>query len=332
MEKGVWKYINIGSQVLLGLIFIISAILKTVYFQLFIESLQSFNFISHNILFYIATGIILLELIVGFFISSGRYAKYAVITSIILLSLFNIIGVYSILLEKNWICACFGPFLSGSFSFSTILRNTFILILALYVYSFRSKEYTFNILSNSNTVILLLSLVSLSIILSVPLIQKKVQKEHIKIGNIIKNMKIQSIDSKIIDTSERKRTLLLFIIFDAEKDCASCLIEFSLWKKIYEDYNSVIEVIGIASARSEDFLRAWTNARKIKFPIIFDERKELFAEYKISTPLKILVNSFNEIVSIQKSTDNLELQNAFLDEIENFLKEKRDDPIQKLKN
>ncbi|MDI6786401.1 MAG: redoxin domain-containing protein [bacterium] len=323
MEKGVSKYINIGGQVLLGLIFLISAILKTVYFQLFIESLQSFNFISHSILYLMATGIIILELIVGFFISSGLYTKYAVITSIILLSLFNIIGVYSILWQKNWICACFGPFLLGNFSFSTILRNTFILILALYVYSFRSKGYHLKSLSNSNTGILLLLMVLLSFILLIPIMQKKVQKEHIKIGNIINNMKIQSIDGKIIDTSERKQTLLLFIIFDVEKDCASCLTEFSLWGKINEDYNSMIEVIGIASARSEDLLRAWTNARKIKFPIIFDERKELFAEFKISTPLKILVNSFNEIVSIQKSTDNFELQNAFLDEIKNFINKKK---------
>lgn len=302
----------------MGFVFLVSAVLKAVSYELFYESLLPFEFITSTYTQFVAIGIIIIELFIGFTIISGTMIRLTLIITLLLLFAFMTISIYSVLFDKNWICACFGSVLYGSFSISSILRDGFIIILTLYVFFFQEKDYCYRNFPNTVTISLVFSFGLLSLILLMPIIDSS-NKNSIKLNDNLTDIKIQSVDNQLIETSRRNKFFLLYIIFNPEQDCISCLSEYPLWNKIYKDFNDVIQVIGIARARDIHFIKTWKDVRKLKFQIILDPNAELFDNYNISTPMKILVDSSNRTILLHKSSDNPDQQKKFYLDIQKFV-------------
>ncbi|HEX2869063.1 MAG TPA: MauE/DoxX family redox-associated membrane protein [Ignavibacteriales bacterium] len=319
MDKQKFRIINIALQITLGLLFLLSAILKATDLQQFISDVQSFNVLSLGIVEKAAIIIVILEFLIGFAITASIWPKLAIAAAVACLVCFEVIAFYSVLAHKEWVCSCFGPLFRGRFSYSTIIRDTFMLALAIYIFFFRAEEYLFKNFPSviSNTVItLFIVLFAAALIFSHPL---NVPKENIIVGCKLTNLKFQTIDGEKLDLTKHEKKYLLLVFFDAKHDCASCLTEFLLWKKLQENYNSAIQVVGIGSAPSRDYLALWVKARKIKFPVVFDYGKTFIGKFNITTPIKIFLDQNNAVVLMNESTGDKELQGGFTDEINAIL-------------
>lgn len=309
------------SQTTLGIIFLVSAILKIIDFPFFVESLQPIYFLPVDAAVVAAISVILSELILGFLISTNILSKQSILLAIVLLSIFVLIGFYSVITSKNWICACFGSIFSGTFSYSTIIRDIFLLALAIFVYHRYSltkfKDRNINQLGVAVSI-----LCSLTLLFSFFLKQQKSPSQLI-IGNKIEDFQAQSLNGKFIDTyAKGEFSYILFILFDIERDCLSCLTEFPLWNKIHNDFFSDVRMIGVAYAKDKEFLDKWISVRNLKFPIILDEDKQIMNLFNnVGTPTKILINQENQIIGFQKSSSNEKEQNKFYNLIEQKLKE-----------
>lgn len=316
--KKLWNLDKI-SQIILGMIFLISAILKIIDLPAFFESLQSIYFIPVDAIVGIAISVILIELIIGFLISTNILAKQSILLAIGLLSIFELIGFYSVVTNQNWVCACFGSVFSGTFSYSTIIRNTFILLLAVFVYH-RCSLTKFQDGNINQLGVAITILCSLTLLFSFFLKQQKSPSQLI-IGNKIEYFQVQSLNGKFIDTyAKGEFSYTLFILFDIERDCLSCLTEFPLWNKIHNDFFFDVRMIGVAYAKDKEFLEKWISVRNLKFPIILDEDKQIINLFNnVGTPTKILINQENQIIGFQKSSSNEKEQNKFYNLIEQKL-------------
>lgn len=307
------------SQTFLGVIFFISAVLKIFDLPFFVESLQPLYFIPDDVVIIIAVFVILIELILGFLISTNIIAKQSILLAIGLLSIFELIGFYSVVTNQNWVCACFGSVFSGNFSYSTIIRDTFILLLAVFVY-YRCSLTKFQDVNINQLGVAITILCSLTLLFSFFLKQQKSPSQLI-IGNKIEDFQAQSLNGKFIDTyAKGEFPYTLFILFDIEKDCLSCLTEFPLWNRIHNDFFSDVRMIGVAYAKDKEFLEKWISVRNLKFPITLDKDKQIINLFNnVGTPTKILINQENQIIGFQKSSNNEKEQNKFYNLIEQKL-------------
>jgi peroxiredoxin len=116
--------------------------------------------------------------------------------------------------------------------------------------------------------------------------------------------------------------LKVLILFDIN-DCSSCLLEYTLWKKMHEKFSDKnVLVLGISHTKSIEDLLYFLEERDINFTILHDPegivRKNLGIK---DSPLRILVNKDNEILDIKRSDPELNLQKEFLSKIQEYVKE-----------
>ena len=125
-------------KVLLGLVFIVSAVLKLFDMDQFEIYIYSYHFFSLNVSFMVARLVIILELVLGIGLISHCLHKLMWWGSMAMLGAYSILLVYAIATGRSDNCHCFGDFLQFDPK-QSLIKNGVLMLLFLLIY--RMKEW-----------------------------------------------------------------------------------------------------------------------------------------------------------------------------------------------
>jgi len=311
--------IDFVLRVILAGVFLISGLLKLLSFDTFVYSIKTYDILTHDTIIYFAITIISLEIFAGIMILLNIYSKIAAILVVILMTSFTIFVVWSVIADKGFICNCFGSLFSTKINYVTIIRNTCLLVLAIYVYKNPSTSFDFDKLTKKQTVIvILMSFILLSCIIIYNNYYRVPLKEF-HIGKTIEDYELISMDGQVFNSHNINKPFTLLVFFDT-RDCSKCLSDAILWKKVYKEFSSFVEVILIFVPRSVNEIQKTLKQKSLKMPYIVDYKLEWFSKYNIITPLRVLLDKNNKVIHIGKPDGMLESQNAFINLLLNEIK------------
>lgn len=125
-------------KVLLGLLFIVSAILKIADMDRFEIYVYSYHFFSLNFSFLVARAAIIVELVLGIGLLSNCLHKLMWWGSVLMLLGYTGLLVYALMLGRTDNCHCFGDFLQFN-PWQSIIKN--VVLLALFALIPKVAEY-----------------------------------------------------------------------------------------------------------------------------------------------------------------------------------------------
>ena len=128
----------ITLKVLLGLMFIVSAVLKVFDMDRFEIYIYSYHFFSLNFSFLVARAAIIIELVLGIGLVSNTLHKFYWWGSMAMLFGYTLLLIYALVLGRTDSCHCFGDFLQFN-PRQSLLKNGVLMLLFLLVY--RAKEW-----------------------------------------------------------------------------------------------------------------------------------------------------------------------------------------------
>ena len=143
-------------KVLLGLVFIVSAVLKVVDMDRFEIYIYSYHFFSLSFSFIIARLAIILELVLGIGLISHCLHKLMWWGSMVMLVAYSLLLIYALKLGRTDSCHCFGDFLQLNPK-QSLVKNGVLLVLFLPIFRMESWKTPFRWL------ILILSVMAASI-------------------------------------------------------------------------------------------------------------------------------------------------------------------------
>ncbi len=129
-------------KVLLGLVFIVSAVLKIVDMDRLEIYVYSYHFFSLNFSFLAARAAIILELVLGIGLVSNTLHKLYWWGSVAMLLGYTLLLIYALHLGRTDSCHCFGDFLQLDPK-QSLIKNGVLLLLFMLVYRMESKKTPF---------------------------------------------------------------------------------------------------------------------------------------------------------------------------------------------
>ena len=129
-------------KVLLGLVFIVSAILKVVDMDKFEIYVYSYHFFSLNSSFIVARLAIILELVLGIGLVSHTLHKMYWWGSVAMLGVYTLLLIYALTLGRTDSCHCFGDFLQLDPK-QSLIKNGMLMLLFLLIYRMESWKTPF---------------------------------------------------------------------------------------------------------------------------------------------------------------------------------------------
>ena len=124
-------------KVLLGLVFIVSAILKVVDMDRFEMYVYSYHFFSLNASFIVARLAIILELVLGIGLVSHTLHKMYWWGSMAMLGGYTLLLIYALTLGRTESCHCFGDFLQLDPK-QSLIKNGALMLLFLLIFKMES--------------------------------------------------------------------------------------------------------------------------------------------------------------------------------------------------
>lgn len=132
----------IALKVLLGLVFIASAILKIFDMDKFEIYIYSYHFFSLNFSFLVARAAIIIELVFGIGLVSNALHKLYWWGSVAMLLGYTLLLIYALLMGRTDSCHCFGDFLQLDPK-QSLVKNGVLMLLFLLVYSVKEWKTPF---------------------------------------------------------------------------------------------------------------------------------------------------------------------------------------------
>lgn len=129
-------------KVLLGLVFIVSAVLKVFDMDRFEIYVYSYHFFNLNFSFFVARAAIILELVLGIGLLSQTMHKLYWWGSVSMLGGYSLLLIYAMTLGRTDSCHCFGDFLQLDPK-QSLVKNGVLLVLFLLVYKMGSWRTPF---------------------------------------------------------------------------------------------------------------------------------------------------------------------------------------------
>ena len=129
-------------KVLLGLVFIVSAILKVVDMDKFEIYVYSYHFFSLNVSFIVARLAIILELVLGIGLVSHTLHKMYWWGSMAMLGGYTLLLIYALTLGRTDSCHCFGDFLQLDPK-QSLIKNGALMLLFLLIFKMESWKTPF---------------------------------------------------------------------------------------------------------------------------------------------------------------------------------------------
>lgn len=130
---------GVALKVLLGLVFIVSAVLKVVGMDHFELYIFSFHFFSLNFSFLIARAAIILELLLGIGLISNYFHKTIWWGSMIMLAGYTLFLIYASYIDRTDNCHCFGELLEFNPQ-QSIIKNVVLMGLFALIYKVKGKQ------------------------------------------------------------------------------------------------------------------------------------------------------------------------------------------------
>lgn len=129
-------------KVLLGLVFIVSAVLKILDMDKFEIYIYSYHFFSLNFSFLVARLAIILELVLGIGLVSNTLHKLYWWGSMAMLGGYTLLLIYALTLGRTDSCHCFGDFLQLDPK-QSLIKNGVFMLLFLLIYRMESWKTPF---------------------------------------------------------------------------------------------------------------------------------------------------------------------------------------------
>lgn len=129
-------------KVLLGLVFIVSAILKVFDMDQFEIYIYSYHFFSLNFSFLVARAAIIAELVLGIGLVSNTLPKLYWWGSMAMLAGYTLLIIYAIGIGRTDSCHCFGDMLQFDPK-QSLIKNVVLILLFLLVYKAKAWETPF---------------------------------------------------------------------------------------------------------------------------------------------------------------------------------------------
>ena len=129
-------------KVLLGVMFVVSAILKLISIDQFEIYVYSYHFFSLNFSFLVARAAIILELVLGIGLISNCLHKLMWWGSVAMLGAYTLLLIYALYLGRTDNCHCFGELLPFNPK-QSLLKNVVLMALFLLVYRVKGKQTPF---------------------------------------------------------------------------------------------------------------------------------------------------------------------------------------------
>ncbi len=129
-------------KVLLGLVFIVSAVLKVFDMDRFEIYVYSYHFFNLNFSFFVARVAIILELVLGIGLLSQTMHKLYWWGSVAMLGGYSLLLIYALTLGRTDSCHCFGDFLQLDPK-QSLIKNGVLLVLFILVYKMDSWRTPF---------------------------------------------------------------------------------------------------------------------------------------------------------------------------------------------
>ena len=124
---------KIALKVLLGLVFIVSAVLKLFDMDQFEIYIYSYHFFSLNFSFLVARFAIIVEMVLGIMLITNCLHKLIWWGSMVMLGGYSLLLIYALTIGRTDSCHCFGDFLQLDPKMS-LLKNGVLILLFLLIY------------------------------------------------------------------------------------------------------------------------------------------------------------------------------------------------------
>ena len=125
------KYINPALRILIGLMFIVSGVLKLSNVDAFKYTLLSLNFFNSGISNIFSFIIPIIEVILGILLALGIFIKFAAIHINLMVIIFAVVTYYAVSRNLDLSCGCFGGLWDMKFSWYHLLFLFLVFVLNL---------------------------------------------------------------------------------------------------------------------------------------------------------------------------------------------------------
>ena len=136
----VLRYTKFAVKMLLGALFVMSALMKIIDIDKFELYVYSFDILSLGLSYIAARLVIGFELLLGIALLANIYNKYIIRLTLLTLVAFTLFLVYAIFIGRTDNCHCFGEFIAFD-PIESIIKNIVFIISTLFCYNV--KEYKF---------------------------------------------------------------------------------------------------------------------------------------------------------------------------------------------
>ena len=134
--------ILLSVKILLGLVFIASAVLKIFDMDQFELYIYSYHFFSLNFSFLVARVAIIFELVFGIGLISNTLHKLYWWGSVAMLGGYTLLLIYAFVIGRTDSCHCFGDFLQFDPK-QSLVKNGVLMLLLLFVYKVEERKTPF---------------------------------------------------------------------------------------------------------------------------------------------------------------------------------------------
>lgn len=137
------KALVVGASVLkilVGMLFVFSAVSKFVSIDVFEIYVYSFGLFSLTACFYLSRLLIAAELILGAALISHRFHRFTTVTTLLFLLCFVGFLVYAHVIGRTDSCHCFGELVPFN-PVQSIMKNAVLILLLLFVWKYTDREW-----------------------------------------------------------------------------------------------------------------------------------------------------------------------------------------------
>ena len=138
--KNAKTILPIALKMLLGVMFIVSAVLKVFDMDKFEIYIYSYHFFSLNFSFLVARAAIIVELVLGIGLVSNCFHKLMWWGSMAMLLGYTLLLIYAFAIGRTDNCHCFGDFLQFN-PWQSLLKNLVLVLLFLLIYKVKGWRF-----------------------------------------------------------------------------------------------------------------------------------------------------------------------------------------------